>query len=226
ALAGSFHEGVAKRGNRLLQPRRSALALAESVKRIAEIVLDCGPVERRALPGVFLKSAAKRDDRLLQPRRPALARAEHLKHSTEIGLARGPVEGCAFAGVFLEGVAKGGDRLLQPRRPALAPPESRKRSRKIKVGFTSFLIRGGIIQQFPSQCDLRDKMYIAAAISPIFVKGCRFRAQKLGTRRGIRPMNRFSQSKYCFGSGLPIICGKRNVAGPSIESRYSCDVPF
>src|SRR5262249_47690234 len=46
ALAGSFLEGVAIGGDRLLQPRRPALALAEGPERSAEIVLGLRPVER------------------------------------------------------------------------------------------------------------------------------------------------------------------------------------
>ena len=37
AFGGSFHEGVPKRGNRLLQPRRPALALAERVKPLPRL---------------------------------------------------------------------------------------------------------------------------------------------------------------------------------------------
>jgi hypothetical protein len=46
--ARSFLQGLAIGGDRLLKPRRPALALAERRKRIAEIVLGHGPAERHA----------------------------------------------------------------------------------------------------------------------------------------------------------------------------------
>ena len=49
ALARPFLQRVAIGRDRLLQPRRAALALAERRQRIAEIVLRHGPVERHAL---------------------------------------------------------------------------------------------------------------------------------------------------------------------------------
>ena len=65
APAGEFLEGFAIGGDRLLQPRRSALALAEGLECIAEIVLGRGPLQRYALAGVFLEGVAIGGDRLL-----------------------------------------------------------------------------------------------------------------------------------------------------------------
>jgi len=46
ARAGIFLQRLAKGGNRLLEPRRAALPLAEYPERIAEIILGPGPLER------------------------------------------------------------------------------------------------------------------------------------------------------------------------------------
>src|SRR3989442_15133293 len=89
ALAGSFLEGGAIGGDRLLKPRRPALALAECQERVAEIVLGPGPVKWDARAGSFLEGVAIGGDRLLEPRRPALALAERPERVAEIVLGHG-----------------------------------------------------------------------------------------------------------------------------------------
>src|SRR5215472_11628821 len=59
-------------GDRLLKPRRAALAFPEHPKRAAEVVLRPCPLERRALARPFLQRVAEGRDRLLEPRRTAL----------------------------------------------------------------------------------------------------------------------------------------------------------
>jgi hypothetical protein len=51
--------------DRLLEPRRATFVLAERLKRIAEIVLRRGPLERYALARIFLQRLAIGRDRLL-----------------------------------------------------------------------------------------------------------------------------------------------------------------
>src|SRR5262249_45347737 len=104
------------------------------LKRIAEIILGPGPVERHALAGQFLEGVAIGANCLLQPRRPALACAERLKRIAEIVLGPGPAERHAVAGQFFERGAIGRDRLCQPRRPALARAECLKRIAEIVLG--------------------------------------------------------------------------------------------
>ena len=79
--------------DRLLEPRRPALPLAERQERIAEIVLRRRPMERDPLARPFLQRRAKGLDRLLKPRRPALPLAERLKRIAEIVLRHRPSSG-------------------------------------------------------------------------------------------------------------------------------------
>src|SRR3990172_3219496 len=64
ALAGALQQGGAKGGDRLVESRGTALALAERLERSAEIVLCSGPVDRCALSRPLLQSSAIRHDRL------------------------------------------------------------------------------------------------------------------------------------------------------------------
>ena len=123
ALARLFLQRGAIGGDRLFQPRGAALALAEGLKRSAEIVLGRGPVERHALARPFLQGGAIGVDRLLQPGRAALALAEGLKRIAEIVLGHGPVERHALARSFLQA------RRDRPRPPAAAAP-CRSRARR------------------------------------------------------------------------------------------------
>ena len=50
-FAGQFVQGLAKRGDGLVEPRRPALPLAERCERNAETALGVGPLERRAYAG-------------------------------------------------------------------------------------------------------------------------------------------------------------------------------
>src|ERR1700722_20356306 len=93
--------------NYLLEPRWSALALAERAKRETEIVLSRRPIERNAVARAFLKPRAKGRDRLLEPRRSALALAERPKRETEIVLSHRPIERIVVARALLKRRAKG-----------------------------------------------------------------------------------------------------------------------
>ena len=108
--------------NRLLQPHRADLALANCGKRSAEIVLCRRPVERRALAGELLQRGAVGRNCPLQPHRPWLALAEVPERSAEASAVRSPPPPPRRAGV-----------LAQPRsRMAPGPPgagTARRRSR-------------------------------------------------------------------------------------------------
>ncbi len=76
ARAGSFLQGLAIGGNRLLEPRRTTLPLAETHERGAEIHLGHGPLERHARAGIFLQSLAIGSNGLFEPRRAPLPLTE------------------------------------------------------------------------------------------------------------------------------------------------------
>src|SRR5258708_38922105 len=78
--------------NGLFEPRRPALALSEGGKRMAQIVLGRGPLERHALAGPFLQRLAIASDGLVKLRRSGLALPQSPKRIAEIVLGRGPVE--------------------------------------------------------------------------------------------------------------------------------------
>src|SRR3984957_8443107 len=56
----------AKGGDRLVEPRRAALSLAESPEHITEVRLRLGPVERGVRPRIFRQRAPKDLDRTTQ----------------------------------------------------------------------------------------------------------------------------------------------------------------
>src|SRR5450631_1165415 len=118
-------------GDRLVETRHAALALAERLERSAEIVLRPGPLERDAHAGPFLQRRPIGGDRLLETRRAALALAERGERIAEIVLRPGPVERNARAGPFLQRRPKGGGRLLETRRAALALAEPQERCAEI-----------------------------------------------------------------------------------------------
>jgi hypothetical protein len=82
----------AKGRYRRLKPHHPALALADRLKRVAEIVLRHGPVQRHALPRPFQQRCTIGRYRRLKTRRPALTLAERSKRGAEIVLRRGPVQ--------------------------------------------------------------------------------------------------------------------------------------
>ena len=59
ALAGALLEGGAVGGDGLLEARGAALALAQGLKRDAEVVLGHGPVERARARGSVSSRAAR-----------------------------------------------------------------------------------------------------------------------------------------------------------------------
>ena len=91
-LAGPLLQRRAIGRDRLLEPRRPALPLAERRERKAEIVLRRRPVERNPLARPFLQRRAIGLNRLLEPRRPALPLAERRERKAEIVLRRRLVE--------------------------------------------------------------------------------------------------------------------------------------
>ena len=60
-------------GDRRLQLRRPAFTLPKGRKRVAQVVLHHGPIERDAFAGPHLQSSAIGGDRFLKLRRPVLA---------------------------------------------------------------------------------------------------------------------------------------------------------
>jgi hypothetical protein len=113
---------AAEGGDRLLQPRRPALPLAELFQRIAEVHLRRRPAERIPLARSLRQRRAIGRHRLLEPRRPALPFPQRLKRIAEVHLRRRPVERNPLARPFVKRRVIGRDSLLQPRRPALSFP--------------------------------------------------------------------------------------------------------
>ena len=99
--------------DRLLQPCRAALALAEGPERVAEVLLRHGPFERHARASAFFQRRPVGRDRLLQPCRSALALAECPERVTEVLLRRGPFERHARAGAEFNQALVPRDRGLQ-----------------------------------------------------------------------------------------------------------------
>ena len=105
--------------------------MPERPQRVAEIVLRCSPLERRARARPFLERGAEGGDGLLEPHCAGLALPERPQRSAEIVLRHGPVERHAVPRPFLERGAVGGHRLLKPRRTGLALPERPQRVAEI-----------------------------------------------------------------------------------------------
>ena len=147
-LARVFRQRRAVGRDRLLQPRRPALARTQRQERAAEVVLRHGPVERHPFGRVFPQRRAVSRDRLLQPPRPALARAKRPQRGAEVVLRHGPVERRPLGRAFGQRRAVGRHRLLQPRRPALAFPQRPERAAEV-------VLRLGPVERRLVACECR-----------------------------------------------------------------------
>ena len=132
ALAGHFLQRGAKGGDRLLQPRRAALALARAsqsaMPRLFCVIAQSSGTRSR----VISSSAARKAATASSSRAVPLSRSpEPRKRGAEVVLRRRPVERHPLARPFLQRGAVGRDRLLQPRRAALALPERPERGAEV-----------------------------------------------------------------------------------------------
>ena len=114
-----FLQRLAISDDGLFEPQRSAPFLSDGCKRVTEIVLDRGPLERRALAGEFVQGLAIDGHRLFKRRRAALALPESGERIAQIAPGHGPIERRAPAGEVLQRFAVGGDQFFELRRFAL-----------------------------------------------------------------------------------------------------------
>src|SRR5271167_1602908 len=98
-------------GDRLLQTRRPALPLPQTLQRVAAIVLRHRPVERHPLARPLLERLVIGGGRLLQTRRPALPLPQSLQRGAAVVLRHRPVERHPLVRPLLERLVIGGDRL-------------------------------------------------------------------------------------------------------------------
>jgi hypothetical protein len=121
-LARPFLKRRVESRDRLFEPRRIALPLADPPKCETNVVVRTRPVVRNPLTRPFLQRCAISLDRLLKLLRPALSPAMAQKRTPETILRLRPSERNALTRPVLKRRAKGLDRLLEPRRPLSRSP--------------------------------------------------------------------------------------------------------